>query len=229
MRLFVMITLASFLTLGLLTPARADENKKRIALTFDDGPNTTTTGQVLDVLEAYGVPATFFLIGQNISAQSAENVRRAMSMGCEIACHSWAHSHMDRMTEAEIRADIEKSVEKIKAVTGEDPVYFRPPYIAVNSLMFDLIDMIFISGAGCNDWMPEVSAQERIDLALSAVRDGEILLLHDSAGNGQTVEALKTLIPECKKRGYELVTLSRLFEEEGVTPQKGVLYSNVRQ
>lgn len=222
---------ALIVLLGLVIslPSLAESGKKLIALTFDDGPNTTTTEQVLDVLRENEVPSTFFLIGQNINAQSAQSVKKAMSLGCEIACHSWSHSHMSRMTAEEIRRDIEKSTAKIREITGEDPVFFRPPYIDISPLMFECIDMTFISGIGCKDWMPEVSAQERIDLVLQGVSDGSIILMHDSAGNDKTVEAIRTLIPELKQRGYEFVTLTDLFARKGVKPVKGRLYSNVMQ
>ena len=65
-----------------------NENNKYIALTFDDGPNCTTTNDVLDVLERYGITASFFLVGNNIDGQSAKTVKRAFDMGCEINSHS---------------------------------------------------------------------------------------------------------------------------------------------
>ena len=70
----------------------------RIALTFDDGPNTTITPQVLDLLQEYDIPGTFFLIGKNITPESAKIARRALEMGCEIENHSVTHSHMNQMT-----------------------------------------------------------------------------------------------------------------------------------
>ena len=227
MRTVLVLVFGLMLLLG--PGAKAEEKNKLIALTFDDGPNTATTPRVLEMLRENGVPATFFLIGQNINAQSAQVVKEAMSLGCEIACHSWSHSHMSGMTAGDIRKDIKRSTAKIKEITGEDPAFFRPPYIDVSPLMFDCIGMTFISGVGCKDWMPEVSAQERIDLVLRGVSDGSIILMHDSAGNDKTVEAIKTLIPELKKRGYEFVTVSELFARKGVSPVKGRVYSNVLQ
>ena len=89
---------ALIVLLGLMIslPSMAESGKKLIALTFDDGPNTTTTTQVLDVLRENEVPSTFFLIGQNINAQSAQSVKKAMSLGCEIACLVHIHlPHLD--------------------------------------------------------------------------------------------------------------------------------------
>ena len=76
-----------------------------IALTFDDGPNTVITPQVLDLLEEHGIVASFFLIAQNITPESAEVVRRAKKMGCDIENHTVTHTAMNEMTPEEIRAE----------------------------------------------------------------------------------------------------------------------------
>lgn len=201
----------------------------RIALTFDDGPNTTTTPQVLDILEEYGIPASFFLIADSITPESAQVAKRARAMGCDIENHSRTHSFMTRMTPEQIRDEIRYCSEKVREITGEDPQFFRPPYIDVNRTMHEEIGLTFICGAGCEDWVPEVSAQERARRVLAHAEDGQIVLLHDSEGNSNTVEALKVIIPELKKRGYEFVTVSELFAQAGVTPVRGRLYSNVYQ
>ncbi len=200
-----------------------------IALTFDDGPNNETTPQVLDILEEYGIAASFFLIADNITPETARQVVRAQRMGCDIGNHSRTHGFMDRMTAEQIREEVRYCTDRIVQITGEAPEFFRPPYIAVNRTMYDNIGLTFICGAGCEDWIPTVSAQERARRVLEHAEDGQIVLLHDMLGNSNTVEALKTIIPEMKKRGFEFVALSRLFERAGVTPVQGRLYSNVYQ
>ena len=120
-------------------------------------------------------------------------------------------------------------VKEIVEITGREPAFFRPPYIAVNQTLHDNVDLTFICGAGCEDWVPTVSAQERINRILAHAEDGQIVLLHDMPGNVNTVEALKVIIPELKKRGYEFVTISQLFKEAEVTPVRNRLYSNVYQ
>ena len=200
-----------------------------IALTFDDGPNTVITPQVLDILEENGAVGTFFLIAQNITPESAEVVRRAKAMGCDIENHSLTHGFMDRMTTEEIRAEVQACTDRITEITGRAPQFFRPPFIAVNRAMYDNIDLTFICGAGCEDWVPDVSAQERTERVLANAEDGQIVLLHDMQWNVNTVEALKVIIPELKKRGFRFVTCAQLFEEKGVTPRRGWLYSNALQ
>ena len=200
-----------------------------IALTFDDGPNTVITPQVLDILEENGAVGTFFLIAQNITPESAEMVRRAVAMGCDIENHSVTHSFMDEMSPEQIREEVKTCSEKITEITGRAPEFFRPPFIRVSQEMYDNIELTFICGAGCEDWVPEVSAQTRIERVLANAEDGQIVLLHDMEWNVNTVEALKTIVPELKKRGYRFVTCAQLFAEAGVTPVHGRLYSNVYQ
>ena len=200
-----------------------------IALTFDDGPNTSVTPRVLDILEEHGIVATFFLIGQNITPESAQVVRRAKAMGCDIENHSVTHGRMNQMTAGEIRAEVQSCTDRITAITGEAPKFFRPPYIAVNRTLYDSVALPFICGVGCEDWMPAVSAQERADRVLAHAADGQIVLLHDMEGNTNTVEALQVIIPELKRRGFAFVTVARLFQEKNVIPQHGWLYSNVLQ
>ena len=200
-----------------------------IALTFDDGPNTVITPQVLDLLEEHGILASFFLIARNITPESAEVVRRAKAMGCDIENHTVTHPFMDKLSVEEIRKEVDTCTEKIVAITGEEPKFFRPPFIAVSKEMYDNIDMTFICGAGCEDWVPTVTAEQRAERVLANAEDGQIVLLHDMQWNQNTVDALKTIIPELKKRGYEFVTVTQLFERKNVTPQRGWLYSNALQ
>ena len=200
-----------------------------IALTFDDGPNTVITPQVLDTLEENGAVGTFFLIAQNITPESAEVVRRAKAMGCDIENHSLTHGFMNQMSVEQIRAEVQACTDKIIEITGEAPKFFRPPFIAVNREMYDNIDLTFICGCGCEDWVPTVTVQERIDRVLANAEDGQIVLLHDMQWNQNTADALKVIIPELKKRGFRFVTCAQLFEEKGVTPQRCWLYSNALQ
>lgn len=203
--------------------------KKSAALTFDDGPNMTATMSVLDVLEKHGATASFFVVGSNITPESEAAIKRAVKLGCEIENHSKTHSFMTEMTAEEIASEIEFTSDKIEAAAGRRPMFFRPPYIAYNELMYDVIDLTFINGIGAEDYNDEVSAEERYRRIMEQVSDGTVILLHDSEGNFRTVDALEMLIPKLKSEGYELVTVAELFEKKGVTPQKRTLYTNVYQ
>ncbi len=191
--------------------------EKLAALTFDDGPSTDTTAQVLDVLEEFHEAGTFFLIGQNINERTESAVRRAVKLGCEIENHSWSHPAMPELNAAQIREEIFRTTEQIVRITGREPMFFRPPYIAVSEEMYEQIPLTFIAGIGCEDWNDQVSADERAERICSGATDGAVILLHDMEGNRKTVEALRLIIPELKQAGYRFVTLEQLFREKGVS------------
>lgn len=193
-----------------------DPSKPTIALTFDDGPNTTTTSEILDLLEKYQVRASFFLIGSNLNDETAKVVKRAYDLGCDIENHSMTHSYMDKMTAEEIADEINTLNDKIKDITGEATKFFRPPYIAVNNVMYDTIDMTFISGLGCNDWDDKVTTDRRVLVLQRRAKDGLIFLLHDAEGNSQTVEALDEVIPYLLEQGFQFATISELFALKGI-------------
>ncbi|MBR4101682.1 MAG: polysaccharide deacetylase family protein [Oscillospiraceae bacterium] len=210
-------------------PAAGQTDSKLIALTFDDGPNTYTTPKVLDLLEEYDAHASFFLIGDKISEESAAAARRAYEMGCEINSHSRTHSNMTELTPEEIKAEMEYTEELIISITGERPKFFRPPYLSVNQTMYDTIDLPFITGYSSGDSNQEKTAQDVADAVLSAAKDGAIILMHDFYGNDKTVEALKTILPTLASEGYEFVTLTELFERTERTPEHGTCYMEVRR
>jgi len=193
---------------------------KLCVLTFDDGPNTVKTGRVLDKLEAHDVPATFFVVGQNIGSSTEEVMQRALALGCDFQNHSWSYSGMDGMTAEQITTSIDKTSQAIERATGTAPSFFRPPNLATSPTMYETINMPFVSGVIGFDWAgTNTSAQERADNVLNGIRDGAIILLHDVQPDPHpTPEALDILIPELKKRGYQFVTLPQLFEMKGVDP-----------
>lgn len=209
--------------------AEMNQEVKVIALTFDDGPNTTTTNEVLDKLEKYGIVASFFLIGDNITDESAKAVKRACDLGCEINNHSRTHSNMTELSAEDIQAEYQYVDEKVFEITGEHTKFFRPPYIAVHQVMFDNIDVPFIAGIGASDWDDRMTAEKRARTILKQAKDGDIILLHDMEGNSATVEALDTIIPELQAQGYKFVTVSELFAAKGIDPDMEKVYTNVTQ
>ena len=198
-----------------------------VALTFDDGPSVGTTDKVLDVLKENDIVASFFLIGQKITEESAYLVKRAYDMGCTMENHSKTHPGMTGLSDEEILEEISYTTNKIEEITGEKPAFFRPPYIDYDQRLFGLVDLGFICGYGCEDWLPEVPAVERVQRILAQAKPGFIILLHDMQGNVQTVEAIKTIIPELKKQGYEFVTIRDLFKKSGAAPERNTIYMEV--
>ncbi len=204
---------------------------KHIAFTFDDGPNTTVTPLVAEILEKYGGRGTFFVVGNNINDASAKVMKYVHLNGHEIDSHSLTHSDMTKFTAKQIADEIEMTDIRIRSVIGEETRFFRPPYIAYDQLMFDTIDKPFICGRGVDDWDKSVTVEQRINGLLEKAEDGGIILLHDQDDNYATVEALQFVLPRLAEQGYEFVTLSRLFRLKGVPPltDRPIIYSNVFQ
>ena len=208
--------------------AEYDASKPVIALTFDDGPSATTRS-VLEKLKKYNAVASFFVVGSNINDDTAKTISDAYNMGCEINNHSKTHAYMNKQTAEQIIEEIGFTSRKVEEITGEAPRFFRPPYIAVNDTMFENIELPFIAGFGCEDWNKAVTAEQRVESVLGQARDGAIILMHDSQGNFNTVTAIGKIIPELQSRGYQLVTVSQLFEAKGTTPKKKIIYSYADQ
>ncbi len=189
-------------------------NGKMIALTFDDGPSSTTS-QVLDILDKYGVKATFFLIGQNINGNTRSILERQNAAGHELANHSYTHSDMTNMDWGSIQNEINQTNNLIKQYTGQTAKFFRPPYISVNNTMYSAIDMAFVQGTMHNDWDGTSSSSQIANSVTRGVKDGQIILLHDFQGNSATVNALPSIIENLQSQGYQFVTMSELFQYKG--------------
>lgn len=203
---------------------------KYISLTFDDGPNLGddhTMNDMLDLLEKNDVVGSFFLIGNKINDENAKVIKRAFDMGCDIENHSWTHPAMPELTKEEMIEEYEKCDQAIIKITGKKPEFFRPPFIAVNDLMHQVIPTPFIQGHGCKDWEPDVSAEERIKMLEEGTKDGVLYLLHVMEGNINTLKALEYLIPKLKKDDYTFVTVPEMFRIKGISFQghTGKLYT----
>ncbi|MCR5802527.1 MAG: polysaccharide deacetylase family protein [Lachnospiraceae bacterium] len=201
--------------------------EKYISLTFDDGPVIGITDEILDILEKEDIKASFFIVSDWIKPEAEYLIKRAYDMGCTIENHSRTHSDMTKLSENEIREEIEHTDREIIRIVGEKPQFFRPPYIAIDKKMYDAIEYPFICGCGCEDWVPTVPAEDRIGRILADAHDGEIVLLHDMHHNENTVEAVRAIVPILKEQGYEFVNIRDLFKHFGVTPERGKTYSGV--
>jgi len=201
-------------------------DKKLISLTFDDGPTPGITDQILDILEQYHARASFFLIGSQITPETEYLIRREVSLGCTIENHTLTHPALPELTDAQILDEVNQTTDRIVAVTGEAPQFFRPPYIAVEDRLYDLIPLTFICGIGCQDWVPEVSTEERVRLILEAAHDGAIILVHDMKDNLNTVEAVRTVIPMLQAEGYEFVNVREIFAAKDKPIDRRVMYSD---
>lgn len=201
-------------------PRSIPADAKLVALTFDDGPDVDLTPRVLDRLQKYQVPATFFLVGLRIDEDTKPVLDRAKALGCEFGNHSWSYSGMDKMDAQAIRESVDKTSAAIQEFTGTTPRFFRAPNLATSPTLHKTVGLPFMSGVVGMDWGGcNTNAEQRAANVLKGVRDGSIILLHDVQSEPHpTPEALDILIPELQAKGYFFVTLSELFAAKGVTP-----------
>ncbi|HTV17929.1 MAG TPA: polysaccharide deacetylase family protein, partial [Polyangiaceae bacterium] len=186
---------------------------KLVALTFDDGPSATLTPPVLDKLEAHGVPASFFLIGQNINAGAQAVLDRAASLGCTFENHSNGFASLNNTDAQTISTSVDTTTQLIEQFTDQSPVFFRPPNLAVDQNLLDTVDLAIASGLLGNDFPGTLNGgdptvQFVADNIINGVQDGTIILLHDvqpSLNPQVTPDALDIIIPTLKSQGYEFV------------------------
>lgn len=201
-----------------------DKDKKMIALTFDDGPNYNTN-KVLEVLEEYQIPATFFVLGSKIKGNE-HILNRIISTGSEIGNHTYNHKILTRLEENSIKKEIDNTSNKIFEVTSTYPKLLRPSYGIVNKKIKELSDYpIIIWNIDTLDWKYH-SSKKIAAKVLSKVREGDIVLMHDVYS--ATANSLKIIIPELKSRGYTFVTVSELFYYKEIELQKGKVYGSAR-
>ncbi|MDP4507075.1 polysaccharide deacetylase family protein [Nonomuraea turcica] len=180
---------------------------KCVALTFDDGPGPYTDA-LLRRLKAHRARATFFVVGQNVTAYPAI-LRRTVAAGHEIGGHTWSHANLTRLPAAAVRAEFARTDQAIKAATGLVPRLIRPPYGALNaSVRMQSTRPMVMWSVDTLDWLHRDSARVT-KKALKAVRPGSIVLFHDI--HPTTVRAMPGILKTLSARGYTFVTVSQLF------------------
>ena len=193
----------------------SDESEKKIALTFDDGPHPRITKEVISILREYGIIATFFVIGQNAD-NYPETMKLLAESGHEIGNHTYSHKNLKKMNEEEIRVEFDKCNETLSRF-GVYPTLMRPPegffsedVIKVSMGMdYDII----LWSIDTLDWAHTPSS-DIVRSVLDNAKGGDIILMHDYlSGYGGTIEALRIIIPELLKQGFEFVTVSELISE----------------
>ena len=216
-----------------------DPNGKMLAITFDDGPYSPITEQILDVLEANHARATFFVKGAYID-YNKDLIRRELGLGCEIGNHTTNHEDLEKLSPAERRATVGDLNDKMYQLFGYRVHLLRPPYISYGDKgdadREDIVAMakeyelaIVNHTRSSHDSHDDYTAQMMIDRILAEKDElgrglnKSILLFHDKYP--KTVEAMKIILPALQKADYQLVTVSELLNcsDEGL--HYGWIYS----
>jgi chitin deacetylase len=184
--------------------------RKKIFLTFDDGPSFPFTLQILDILKELKVKATFFVCGKN-AKEYPEMVQRIVKEGHKIGNHTYSHSFFRSLTGLLIE-EIERTTEIIYQITKVKTRLFRPPWGILHFWVKKFIEKngyrIILWDVNPSDWLqpPARVIEERI---LKKVKNNSIILLHDgnhgkkNCDRSQTVLALPSIIKNLRERGYD--------------------------
>ncbi len=193
---------------------------KKIALTFDDGPDNVFTPQMLDILKENDVNATFFIMGKRAEDFPAI-FKRMVDEGHLIANHSWSHPNFMKLSNEKIKEELTKTNNLIKEYSGEGSKLFRSPYGSIDPERVKLIGEMGYKIIAWNvdslDWKG-LSAEEVSTNILENTTNGSIILQHSAGGKGEdlsgSVKALAKIIDVLRKDGFEFVTVDELLTKK---------------
>lgn len=186
----------------------------QVALTFDDGPDPTWTEQILDVLDQYRVPATFFVLGTNAERWPglvAEMARR----GHSVQNHTWGHPYLTQVSDDGILGQLSGTSDIVEQILGNRPGCYRPPYGDVDARVDSLAASIGMARVGWNvapnDYLsppPDVLVGNVMARAAQLPGEPLVVVLHDGGGNrAATLASLPGMIESLTAAGYSFVSV----------------------
>lgn len=212
--ILIMIAAVAILGLGLswgrISQAVTEDVKPRIALTFDDGPHPVYTSKLLDGLKERNVKATFFVVGKNIEGRE-DIIKRMDEEGHLIGNHTYDHVKITGLPEEEACAQITKTSELVKEITGKNTEFVRPPFGAWDKKLecgFEMFPVLW--SIDPLDWTTK-NVDAVVQKVLSRAEENSIILLHDYYDS--SVEAALKIVDALLERGFEFVTVDELVLE----------------
>jgi len=218
-------------TFNVIPGNAVDPSRPMVALTYDDGPSGFTNS-LLDVLERYNVPATFYVNGNNIAGNES-TILRALNLRCEIGNHGWSHANLTALPISGVHDEIVRTSNAIRSVTGVLPATFRPGYGAFNS---NVVTVAAENGIPIINWTLNgeydgsryfYSAREVANNVINNSRSGEIVLLHDTYAD--IAAATEQIINELTRRGFQFVTVTELLYNLGIRLSPGQVYGQTNR
>ena len=211
-------SLASPDPLAIRTGGSPEEKKgPAIMLTFDDGPDPSYTGQLLDLLDSHGIKAAFFTLGNSASA-NPELIQRMAASGHTVGIHSYSHRSAYLMSAAQVSSDMDQAVAALQQL-GINPRFYRPPWghttrALVNSAKSRCLMPVYWS-VMAQDWQGNMSTDEIASRLLKRTWPGSIVCLHDGRGKKsaptRTIAALEKVLPLWLEKGYRFVLPEEVY------------------
>ena len=206
-----------------------------VALTFDDGPDSHWTPQILQILKEKNAPATFFVIGKNMQLNPSL-VKRELDQGMVVGNHTYTHPNIGELPVQETDIELNATQRLFETITGRSMRLLRPPYFgdAEPSTAAEVDPLVAAQKLGYliaglridpDDWKkpdPVLIVQRSLNRLADPNPEtgGQVILLHDSGGDrSRTIQALPVLIDQLRAHGYRLVTVAELA---GMTPEQAM-------
>ena len=198
-----------------------DPAKPIVALSFDDGPSIYTS-RILDTLASYGATATFFEVGYNID-RYPDTVLQIYQSGCEVGNHTLNHANLKTLSAEKADKEINGNLAKLNKIIGDEVRLFRPPYGNYNDTVKSVCNApIIIWSDDTRDWS-SLNAQEVLKEVQKSARDGYIILMHSLYKS--SADAVELVVPWLISQGYQVCSVSEMFEARGVELKNGSVYS----
>ncbi|APB31390.1 polysaccharide deacetylase family protein [Vagococcus teuberi] len=182
---------------------------KKVALTFDDGPNNTSSLQILNTLKKYNIKATFFMLGTMVD-NYPDVVKKIHEAGHDIGNHTYDHKDLTKLDEASIKQEIDSTNQKIEKLTGEKPTLLRPPYGAYNDRVTKVEPNMTIAlwNIDTLDWKTH-NPTAILGEVKKELQPHSIVLMHDI--HQDSADSLENVIKFLKSQDYTFVLAKDLI------------------
>lgn len=204
---------------------KINPDKPMIALTFDDGPQPKVTNRILDILKQYNSRATFFVVGNRLN-NFPDTLQRIVRENSEIGSHTYNHKSLSMLSKKVMKKEVTEVDKVLESIIGTKTAILRPPYGAVNDTVREGVNkpMIYWS-VDTEDWKSR-DTDKIVKHVMSNVKDGDVILFHDLYDT--TAAAIEILVPKLVEQGYQIVTVSEMYEAKGIKLEPGKVYYNAR-
>lgn len=195
-----------------ITVTAAPTQRNLVAMTFDDGPHPTLTPQLLDLLKARRIRATFYVIGRNV-ARYPDIVKRMVDEGHEVGNHTWRHPKLTELGNASVLREVDRTSEAVYRAVQRIPVTMRPPYGLLSrpqrAMIHETRDLpTILWSVDPEDWR-RPGASVVADRIVGGARPGAIILSHDI--QKQTVHAMPAALDGLTEHGFRFATVSMIL------------------
>lgn len=187
---------------------------KRVAISFDAAWGADKTPLLLNILHEHKIQTTFFLVDFWMG-KYPEVTKQIAAAGHELGNHSATHPHLNSLTAEQVYEELETTNARIRELTGQEPLLFRPPFGEYNNTVLTVVQDLGLFAIQWDvdslDWQ-NLTAQEISRRVLGQIKPGSIVLFHNNAEH--TPAALPQIIQELHSRGYEIVPISELIYKD---------------